>query len=255
MQLDHVPYDVRRLQNIRNGVPQMAWCNADAAKAARNREAEIQMLIATAGLAKSSSISWDQLAGFLAHVVSRKGPAEYTPSDEDTKWLIVHVTRISKGQMHSWQDWRDNRELQVELKHVAQVLPDYLNYLAHAGMIDEVFNRFDKRQSGVLEKDELKQVLAELNDAGIADQCEEDGVSDELVDRVMQEADVTQDSAISKLELKCAIAAWFAHSLSADQKFALTGADGKLTKSAAEDKSREGLVALTQGGSACCVLQ
>ena len=35
-------------------------------------------------------------------------------------------------------------------------------------------------------------------------------VSDELVDAVMQEADVTQDAGISKLELKCAIAAWYA---------------------------------------------
>ena len=34
-------------------------------------------------------------------------------------------------------------------------------------------------------------------------------VSDELVDAVMQDADVTQDAGISKLELKCAIAAWY----------------------------------------------
>jgi hypothetical protein len=38
-------------------------------------------------------------------------------------------------------------------------------------------------------------------------------VSDELVDAVMQDADVTQDAGISKLELKCAIAAWYAEVL------------------------------------------
>ena len=128
--------------------------NQESAKNAQARKAEIQRLLAEAGLANCSSASWEQLARLLAHVARRKGPPEYRTSDEDAKWLIAHVTKITKGPSHSWQDWKDKKELQLELTHVAKVLPDYLSYLEHSGMIEEVFNRFDTDRSGVLEKNE-----------------------------------------------------------------------------------------------------
>ena len=134
----------------------VAMCIKDSAKAVQARKAEIQILLAESGLSKSQSASWDQLARLLAHVASRKGPSGYETSDEDVKWLVTHATNISRGPSYSWQDFKDNSELQLELNYVAQVLPDYLSYLEHSGMIEEVFNRFDTDQSGFLEKDELK---------------------------------------------------------------------------------------------------
>jgi hypothetical protein len=136
------------------------------------RKAEIQRLIAEAGPENSSGASWEQLVRLLAHVASRKGPPEYRTSDEDAKWLIAHVTKITKGPSHSWQDWKDKSELQLELTHVARVLPDYLSYLEHSGMIEEVFNQFDTDRSGVLEKNELKEGEWRLTDLMRAFACE-----------------------------------------------------------------------------------
>jgi hypothetical protein len=131
--------------------------NQESAKKVQARKAEIQWLFEGAGLANCISASWEQLARLLAHVARLKGPPEYKTSDEDAKWLIARVTKITKGQSHSWQDWQDKKELKLQLNHVAQVLPDYLSYLEHSGMIEEVFNRFDTDRSGVLEKNELKE--------------------------------------------------------------------------------------------------
>ena len=58
-------------------------------------------------------------------------------------------------------------------------------------------------------------MLEALNESAvdIDDTKQYEGVSDELVDAVMRDADVTHDAGISKLELKCAIAVWYAEVL------------------------------------------
>ena len=55
---------------------------------------------------------------------------------------------------------------------MARVLPDYLSYLEHSGMIEEVFNQFDTDRSGVLEKNELKEGEWRLTDLMRAFACE-----------------------------------------------------------------------------------
>jgi len=193
------------------------------------------------------SMQWGQLQLFLKKVAGRHGRPDYEPSDEDGMWVISKATGRGAGEQIGWQDWRDGK-LELSKKDAARVLPEYICYLSHLKMIEEVFEDYDTNDDG-LDKEELKGVLTQLNDGK--------AVADDLVDEVMKEADGTADGRVSKLELGRAIAVWYAQQLPSDKKRALTGRDGQLTASAAGAKTEEGLVALTQGksGSACCALQ
>jgi len=218
-----------------------------AALEARKREKEMDSLFALCDWDHSSGLAWGQLQLFLKKVAGRHGRPDYEPSDEDGMWVISKATGRGAGEQIGWQDWRDGK-LELSKKDAARVLPEYICYLSHLKMIEEVFEDYDTNDDG-LDKEELKGVLTQLNDGK--------AVADDLVDEVMKEADGTADGRVSKLELGRAIAVWYAQQLPSDKKRALTGRDGQLTASAAGAKTEEGLVALTQGksGSACCALQ
>ena len=131
---------------------------------------------------------------------------------------------------------------------LARSLPEFICYLSHLKMIEEVFDDYDTNEDG-LDKEELKggehcmaghdasspahhllvtcsrsasslcarfHVVADMPGLWrlVLTQLN-DGhtVSNELVDEVMREADGTEDGRVSKLELGRAIAVWYAQML------------------------------------------
>jgi len=83
----------------------VATANEVASKELRFSKAQIQVLLMGACLANCIWASWDQLDRLLAHIASQKGPPGHKTSDEDVKWLIARISKITHGVLHSWQDW------------------------------------------------------------------------------------------------------------------------------------------------------
>jgi len=66
-----------------------------------------------------------------------------------------------------------------------------------------IIEKFDKNGTGVLEKQELKSLLIELNEGK--------PVGDDEVEWVLEQASLMQDGVITRMEYERAIRFWHAH--------------------------------------------
>ena len=76
------------------------------------------------------------------------------------------------------------------------------SYQESRAFIDNVIGKYDSNRDGVISETELKGMLVDLNDG--------EDVDDGDVALVLVRADFNKDESISRVEVKCAIATWYA---------------------------------------------
>lgn len=91
----------------------------------------------------------------------------------------------------------------IERCEVELAIEVWQRHLKGLRQIEPYFEKYDKDQSGRLDRQQLKQLLLDLND-GMA-------VEDSEVDWVLQHADLLGDGQIGKFEISSALSLWFHH--------------------------------------------
>jgi len=239
-----------RQMMIEDTAKTMGEAKKAAARDARKREYELKDILRKWDFDHSGGLKWDELQAFLQDLAAKHGHPQYCPGDEDIKWMI---SKAKQGGLrgHSWADWREGK-YELDKDALSKGLPEFLCYLSHLDMIDEVFREYNQEGDGHLDRNQLKGVLTQLND-GYAP-------TDAQLDEVMKEADEIGSGTVTKPELTRAISLWYAALLPSDKRTTLLDEQGHLTSKAEREectRSAEGLVKLTQGAgsSSCCVLQ
>jgi hypothetical protein len=198
-------------------------------------------------------VQWTELQSLLKDLAAHHGHPEYTPADEDIKWVIKHATKGTDKDGHRWSEWRNGMH-EIDKGDLRRGVPQYLCYLAHLDLINAVFEDFDIQHDNHLEKFEVKAMLTQLNNGHPP--------SEQQLNEVMTEADEIADGTVTKLELGRAIAVWYTMSLPSDQKDRMMHgtaiqSSSTWTGTANGAKVDEGLTKLAHGSSssACCMVQ
>eukprot|EP00747_Dinoflagellata_sp_TGD_P185602 gnl/TRDRNA2_/TRDRNA2_42224_c0_seq1.p1 gnl/TRDRNA2_/TRDRNA2_42224_c0~~gnl/TRDRNA2_/TRDRNA2_42224_c0_seq1.p1 ORF type:complete len:195 (+),score=41.76 gnl/TRDRNA2_/TRDRNA2_42224_c0_seq1:46-630(+) len=109
-------------------------------------------------------------------------------SDDEVAYMM-----LINGEAH---EAIDQSELHI-------VLGKWRSYMQVSPEITPLLEKHDTNKSGRLEKDQLKNLLTDLNDGKEA--------TDEETDWVLQQADLLGNGVITKPELKRAVALWYTH--------------------------------------------
>lgn len=199
----------------------------------------------------SGGLQWIELHALLKDMAVKHGHTEYSPADEDIKWVIKKATKGTDKHDFSWSLWRNGTQ-QLARSDLRRGMPEYLDYLSHLDVIEEVFKDFNAGQDGHLVRDELERLLTQLNDGYPP--------SDLQLDEVIAEADEIKDGTVTKLELRRAIAVWYAGDLPSDAKERALHGKGLEQYGARQfehQQADKGMRRLADGAqsSACCVVQ
>eukprot|EP00747_Dinoflagellata_sp_TGD_P094999 gnl/TRDRNA2_/TRDRNA2_166310_c0_seq1.p1 gnl/TRDRNA2_/TRDRNA2_166310_c0~~gnl/TRDRNA2_/TRDRNA2_166310_c0_seq1.p1 ORF type:complete len:195 (+),score=35.94 gnl/TRDRNA2_/TRDRNA2_166310_c0_seq1:71-655(+) len=98
----------------------------------------------------------------------------------------------------------------IDITQLTIVLNKWTSYMQVSPEITPLLEKHDTNHSGRLEKDQLKNLLTDLNDGKEA--------TDEEVDWVMEQADLLGNGVITKPEMKRAVALWYTHVEGEDAK-------------------------------------
>lgn len=108
-------------------------------------------------------------------------------NDDEVEYLMVKFDTSNNGG--------------IERKEMEKMLFQWQTYVQALPEVEAFFTKYDTDGSGRIEPDELKKLLTELNEGNV--------VTDEDVAWVMERADVTGNGAITKMEMKRALALWY----------------------------------------------
>jgi len=139
----------------------------------------------------SGKLEKDQVQNLLTDM-DFSTPEGTPPSDEELNFILKIADRSGDGCM-------DRSELQT-------ALIVWKTFTKGREQLEETLKKYDKSETGKLEKPELKAYLTELNDGKEP--------SDEEVDWVLSEADFMGDGAIHTTELVMATQSWYSYEAS-----------------------------------------
>ena len=97
---------------------------------------------------------------------------------------------------------RATGEARLTQNEMMLAMVTWRSYLEDKDFIDDVIGKYDADRNGIISEPELKAMLTDLNDG--------EDVDDGDVSIVFQQADFNKDESISRVEIKCAIAMWYA---------------------------------------------
>mmetsp|Transcript_127768 Transcript_127768/g.355570 ORF Transcript_127768/g.355570 Transcript_127768/m.355570 type:complete len:206 (-) Transcript_127768:180-797(-) len=116
-------------------------------------------------------------------------PSGTPPTDEQVEFLLKVADKSG-----------DNAIAAEELE---ELLTCWFTFVDHREEFEEKLKKYDKSNTGALNRDEVKEYLKDLN-GGIE-------VTDKEVDMVMKEADLTGDGTVMQIELQRATAFWYGY--------------------------------------------
>lgn len=156
----------------------------DQRKAEKTRQAELKQLIKKYDTNGSGQLEADQLKEFLKSLAEKNGQTVY---DDEVKYIMDRYDKNAGGGIGS--------------DEIAGAIFCFECHMRTKTKFDPLFDKYDTRKDGKLNKDELKKLLEELNQ-GVP-------VSDEDVDYVMKEADLLGSGSVERPELARAVALWY----------------------------------------------
>lgn len=160
-------------------------------KKQREEARVLDAVIARYDTNKSGRLEEDQVRKLLTDM-DYTTPENTPPTEEELEFI-----------MRSAQKNSDQKKAGLTRRAVKNAIIEWRVYLKLRSNIDEWMSKFDKSQSGKLEKPEVKELLQSLN-KGLE-------VTDDEVDWIISDADVAKDGALSRLEVPHAVTAWYAH--------------------------------------------
>jgi len=116
--------------------------------------------------------------------------ANTPPSEEELEFIMVYAMKRA-----------DRPDEGLDKHEVKAAIIEWKLYLKKKVELDAWLEKYDKSQTGKLERPEVKEFLQSLN-GGLE-------VTDEEVDWVMSKGDVVKDDALTKPELLRAVMAWY----------------------------------------------
>lgn len=156
------------------------------------REARaLDRVIARYDTNKSGRLEADQVSKMLTDM-DYTTPENTPPSQEELNFIMKSAKKNS-----------DENHAGLDKMAVKNAIVEWKVYLKLKPQIDDWMNKYDKSQTGKLERPEVKELLQGLN-KGLE-------VTDAEVDWVISEADIAKDGALSRSELPLATAAWYVY--------------------------------------------
>mmetsp|Transcript_2419 Transcript_2419/g.4139 ORF Transcript_2419/g.4139 Transcript_2419/m.4139 type:complete len:212 (-) Transcript_2419:204-839(-) len=151
----------------------------------------------------------DNGSGTLDRVEVRSLLQQLNKGKEPTEEELTFVMKMAgEGSVPSGRPGRaDTRSLEIGKDNLMSAVTCWRIY--QSSFADEksmgviLFKKFDPENTGKLNRDQLQALLEDLT----AD--DDDQVTEEDVDFVLDRADILRDGTISKMELNQAIAAWY----------------------------------------------
>lgn len=173
----------------RLGKERADWIQTQSIKLASD-EVKIQQIFEKYDTNKSNALEFDQLKAFLSDTVSSsEDKQKVIVTDEDVRFILLTCDK--------------SKERSISKEEVLYALKVWTAYLDHQASIDRAFEKFDTDKSNSLDKEQLRAYLQELNSG--------EPVSDADVDHVMQKGDILENGVLHRIELRVAVAAWYAN--------------------------------------------
>jgi Ca2+-binding EF-hand superfamily protein len=193
-----------RRKQSRLGKERADWIQTQSIKLASD-QVKIQQIFEKYDTNKSNALEFDQLKAFLSDtcagtVDAVSSAVEHSKrksedkqkvivTDEDVRFILLTCDKSKEGS--------------VSKEEVLYALKVWTTYLDHQASIDQAFEKFDTDKSNSLDKEQLRACLQELNSG--------EPVSDADVDHVMQKGDILENGVLHRIELRVAVAAWYAN--------------------------------------------
>lgn len=137
---------------------------------------------------KSKKLERDQLIKLLTDL-DTSTPKGTEPTDDEVTFLLKSADTTGDGA--------------IAADELECALASWMTFIEKRSEWDAKMEQYDKSKTGVLSKDEVREYLKDLN--GGKD------VTEEELDMVFKEADVTENEQIGKMELAKATAIWYGY--------------------------------------------
>jgi|EP00670_Eutreptiella_braarudii_P005237 Ca2+-binding EF-hand superfamily protein len=111
------------------------------------------------------------------------------PTDDEVDWVLKQADR-------------EGNQL-VSPHEMETALSMWANHQKNKAQVEVVFKKYDTNNSGRLERDQVRNLLTDLNDKNPPSEAE--------LNWVMSQADISQDGTLRKPEIMHAVTAWYTH--------------------------------------------
>lgn len=137
---------------------------------------------------KSRKLERDQLIKLLTDIDSST-PKGTPPSEDEVSFVLKSADKTGDGSITS--------------DELEDALCAWMTYIEKREEWDKQLEKYDVNKTGTLSRDEVSEYLKELNGGN--------PVSEQELDMVFKEADVTGTGEITKMELSKATAVWYGY--------------------------------------------
>mmetsp|Transcript_55268 Transcript_55268/g.129341 ORF Transcript_55268/g.129341 Transcript_55268/m.129341 type:complete len:190 (+) Transcript_55268:196-765(+) len=152
-------------------------------------QAFVKDVLSTWDEGRSGNLTFAEVSKWLSAVSNGK-----VPTDDEVKWVICMANR---------KQTTDFENVAIEPNAFQRALEAWMSYNECKSEIETVFDKFDSDKSGGLDREQLRNLLTELN-GGEAPNSQE-------VDFVLMHADVIGNGVVTKPELAKAVSVWYVH--------------------------------------------